>query len=509
MKAKAGIYVRISRDEDKSYDSITIQLDALTRFANENKLDIVDIYEDNDVSGFLFNQRPEFNRMLEDLEANKLNTLIFKDLSRVGRNNARTLLFLEQMAESDIRVILVDDRYDSFNDEDKVKGDFLPINSFVNEIYVKDISRKVRFSLKEKQLQGTLLIRATFGYKKVGNKLVVDDVASLIVKKIFQLYRDGYGYRKITNILNEGDYPTPSEIDNTGRPVTKLWNSTHVNRILKNEIYTGVFETRKTIRKGIKSKKFDKLPKEEWIRIEDNHEAIISKEEFNAVQKIISKRKNSNIRAGKGKINLFAGLVFCHDCGSPMFCVKSPKFATYYQCGNYYKYGVSACSSHRVMEKNLIVTILYNLKDVAIKIAEVLSSFDKTLEAEANMQKSFSESIDKLRKEIDNKKKEKMVIYKDKVKGLIDEEMYLELTKEIDSILRIKEEQLDEFEKLELKSKKTKKILMTHLDILESLTKEDLENKETLEKFVDRIEINRDKEIELLEWNNVIASMYQ
>lgn len=505
---KTGIYVRISRDEDKNYESITNQIDGLTRFANENNMEIVDIYQDDNISGYLFNQRPEFNRMKADLENDRINTILCKDLSRVGRNNARTLLFLEEMALNDKRVILVDDRYDSFNEEDQTRGDFLPINSFVNEIYIKDISRKVRFSLKEKQMQGTLLIRSTYGYKKEGDKLVVDDAIAPIVKEIYQLYRDGYGYRKITNILNEKDYPTPSEVDGTKRQTTKIWNSTHVNRILKNEIYTGIYQTRKTVRKGIKSNKFHKIPEDEWINIENHHEAIISKEEFDKVQSIIEKRNKNHIRAGGSKINLFAGIIFCKDCGSPMFCIKRDRFATNYQCGHYYKYGVKACSSHRIMEKKLITRVFYGLMKIAQNIEEALSTVDGKLEAEANVKKSFANHIDKLSKKIENKKQDKMTIYKDcRIKKIIDEEMYLELTKEIDVSLRSLEKQLEEYKRLESESNKTNATLKTSLDILKGLTKEKLTKKEVMEEFVSKIIVNEDKEVDEIEWNGIYASM--
>lgn len=508
-RSKVGIYARISRDEDKSYESITNQIDGLTRFAKENQLHIADIYADDNVSGYLFNQRPEFNRMKADLENDKINTILCKDLSRIGRNNARTLLFLEEMALNDKRVILVDDRYDSFNEEDQTRGDFLPINSFVNEIYVKDISRKVRFSIKEKQLQGTLLIRSTFGYRKDGERLIVDEVTSAIVKEIFQLYRDGYGYRKIANILNEKDYPTPSEVDNTKRQTTKIWNATHVNRILKNEIYTGVYQTRKTVRKSIKSKQFHKIPEDEWIRIENHHEAIIPKEEFALVQNIIEKRNKNHIRAGGSKINLFAGLIFCHECNSPMFCIKNERFATHYQCGNYYKYGTKVCSSHRIMEKVLIAEILYETMKIIKSIKKSLASTDESLRLKAETQKNFTGHIDRLKKTIHNKKKDKMLIYKDKIKGIIDEEMYLELTREIDINLRTLEKQLVEYQRLQKESESSDKTYKEWLDVLDGLTVADISRKEIMEQIVHKIEVNKDKEIEEIQWVPALEAIAQ
>lgn len=502
---KVGIYARISRDEDKNYESITTQIDALKRFCRENKLTVIEIFSDDNISGYLFSERPAFNKMLEDLESGRINTVVSKDLSRIGRNNPRTLLFLEQMEKTDKRVILVDEHYDSFKDRD----DILPIKSYFNEIYIKDISRKVRSNLKEKQLKGDLLVRATFGYIKEDDKLLKDLQTTPIVQEIFKLYREGYGYRKISGIMNENNYPTPSEVDGTKRSSTTLWNSTHISRILKNEVYIGTHVLRKTIRKGIKTKELNRLPKDEWIRIENHHEPIISKEEFELVQNMINNRNTNKIRAGKDKINLFAGLIFCRCCGSPMFCIKNERFATHYQCGNYFKYGIKACTSHRIMEKRLVVTILLELQRIAKDIEQTLASVDKTLESKAKMQKNFTTHIDKLRKEIDNRKQDKKLMYKDRVKGIIDEEMYLELVGEIDVKLKTLGSQLAEYERLHEESTKSNQVLKSYLDILQEVNEDDLINRELLEKFLVRIEINKDKEIEIIKWNATIESMHQ
>lgn len=505
-KEKAGVYVRLSRDEDKeNYDSLETQRDALLRYAKENNIEVFDVYADDNVSGYLFNERPEFNRMLKDLYSNKFDTILAKDLSRIGRNNARVLLFLEELSMKDKRLVLVDRNYDSFKDDDDIIG----IESWVNERYVKDISKKVRFNLKEKQKAGELLIRPTFGYHKEGHDLVVNQKTAPIVKEIFSLYRQGYGYRKITLILNEKKYPTPSMIEGTKRPTTDLWNATQVSRILKNDIYIGTLSLRKTIRKAIKSRELVKIPEEEWIKIEDNHEPIISKKEFYRVQEIIAERNKKRLRAGKGKINLFAGYIFCHDCGSPMFCIKNKRFATHYQCGSYFKYGLEGCTSHRIMEKSLVATILAQLNTVVENIKETLSSVDSTILAQSKTQKNYSGHIDKLKKEIDNEKKGKMIIYKDKVKGIISEEMYLELTKEIDTNLKLLNQQLEKLEKLRNNASQSAKMLKTYLDLLEEVVEKGLLTRETINQFIDKIEINKDKEIELIKWKIAIEPMVQ
>lgn len=309
--------------------------------------------------------------------------------------------------------------------------------------------------------------------------------------------------------MNEKGYPTPSIADGTKRPSTTLWNSTHVNRILKNDIYTGVHNLRKTVRKRIKSKDLIRIPKDEWIKVENHHEAIISKEDFDEVQEMINQRDKKKLRAGHGVINLFSGFLFCNCCGSPMFCIKNKRFATYYQCGNYFKYGTKACTSHRIMEKNLEVTILTELKKMAEKIQESLSTVEETANAQVKLEKNYSNHIDKLKKDIENSKREKLVVYKDKMKGLITEDMYLELTKEIDVNLKTMTSELEKLEKMAQSLNQSEKVLKSHLIVLEEVINKGILTRDKIGKFINRIEINANKEIELIDWVVTVEPMAQ
>jgi DNA invertase Pin-like site-specific DNA recombinase len=208
-------YVRISKDEDKeNYGSIINQKKIITDFAKLNNYSLQKIYEDDNVSGYTFD-RPELNNMIRDMEENKFDVIIAKDLSRIGRHNALTLLFIEQVRRLDKRLILIDEGnggYDSSKDNDDIIG----IKTWYNELYVKDISRKIKSHLKIKQKEGKLIIRDYFGYRKntapAGSTLVIDEDVAHIVRQIFILYIQGNGYRKVAQILNDKKYPTPSQI---------------------------------------------------------------------------------------------------------------------------------------------------------------------------------------------------------------------------------------------------------------------------------------------------------
>ncbi len=499
-----AIYVRLSRDEDKeNYESLMTQKDALIKYAATNDLEVVDTYIDDNVSGYVFEERPEFIRMVKDLVERDIHIVLAKDLSRIGRNNGMTLLFLENIKNLDKRIILADDNYDSNKDDDDIIG----IKSWYNERYVKDISKKIRYNIKQLQETGKFVIRETYGYKKVGNTLVVDDVTAPIIKTIFKLYKEGYGYRKISNFLTEKSYPTPSMVQDTNRSTTELWNTTHINRILKNEIYIGTFYTRKTIRKSIKSKQVNRVPKDDWICFEDNHPAIISKDDFNLVQSMIDKRNTRNIRAGTGVINLFAGFIFCEECGSPMFCIKRNDRATHYQCGNYYKHGTKLCTSHRIPEQDLILTLLDQVDLIRLSYQENLKKIDENIKEELHVKENYDKIISKITKQIQNKKSEVKMIYKDKIKGLIDEEMYVELTKENAVTINLLEEQLNSIFRLRNIREISKEEVKKGNDMLENIVKSQSLTREHLEILIQKIIVNKDKKISKIHWNADMESM--
>jgi hypothetical protein len=245
------------------------------------------------------------------------------------------------------------------------ESDLLGITTWYNEMYVKDISRKIKSSIRTKQKEGKMIIKETFGYQRsLSDKhmLEVDMEAAAIVKKIFSLYISGIGYRKIAELLNQEGYPTPSEysISKTNQSIkSKIatqWSSVHVQRILKNDIYVGTLRLSKTEKKTIKGKS-QKLPPEVQYIFENNHPAIINKEQFEEVQSIAQDRK-SNYRKGAASLNnTFSGLMYCQDCGSYMIAYKRQDKPKTYICGSYHKYGNKSCKRHTIQEEVLKLAI--------------------------------------------------------------------------------------------------------------------------------------------------------
>jgi len=222
---KAGLYVRLSReDEDKQNindfsESIKNQKEFLSEYAIKNGYSIVDIYADDGISGTTFD-REDFNRMLRDIEIGRINMVITKDLSRLGRDYIKTGEYLEKYFPSkNVRYIAVNDGYDSFKDENS-NNEMAPFKAVFNDMYAKDISKKVRTALKTKQLKGEYLgTTPAFGYKKdskIKGKLLIDELSSKYVKKIFELYLSGKSILEISNMLTKAEVPTPSQYAKIG-----------------------------------------------------------------------------------------------------------------------------------------------------------------------------------------------------------------------------------------------------------------------------------------------------
>ena len=383
---RVGGYVRLSRDEDKeSYSSILSQKSIIEEYATHHNFIILKYYEDDNCSGYSFD-RPAFNEMMKDLENNRIDIVIAKDLSRIGRHNAYTLLFLDNIKKLNKRLILPNEGrgYDTAEDE----SDLLGITTWYNEMYVKDISRKIKGSISAKQKEGRMIIKETFGYKRSQadkHKLEVDPEAADIVRNIYKLYLSGIGYRKIAERLSREGYPTPSQYNNckTGGVSTEgkaaaLWNSVHVQRILKNDIYTGTLRLGKTEKKTIKGKSY-KQPLESQHIFESNHPAIVSKEMFEEAQMVAVGRKNNHSKGAASLDNVFSGLIYCQDCGSYMIAYKKNGKPKSYICGSYHMHGNNSCRRHTVPEDLLKEAI----KDFLKVLVEVYSEEISRIELKA------------------------------------------------------------------------------------------------------------------------------
>lgn len=421
---KVAGYVRLSRDDgnDESV-SITNQKRILNDYANNHNMTIDEFYVDDGYSGYKFD-RPSFNRLKHDLENNLVDIVIVKDLSRIGRHNAKTLLFIEDLTKLNKQLIIVSEDYNNLEDDD----DMIGIKTWFNERYVKDISKKMKMTISNLQKTGDWF-SIPYGYKRNFLKkrtFTVDPESSEYVKKIFKWYIDGYGLRKIVEKLQEENIPTPTQMYNIHRMEVGLepfkcsaeWSIVTVKRILVNEFYTGTLITNKTKRTSIRGKKIEN-DKNEYLYFENHHEAIIDKETFNLAQQIRKERLNSNYRVGY-KISLFSGMIKCGKCGESMYIYTRKNRRSFYICSSYHKYGLKKCDNNRIAEDDLIKYIVEYLKVCRKNLKNEIEELDDKIKNELSKNKNIkTDTVETLEKKLKQTNLEIKSLINQKTKEMI------------------------------------------------------------------------------------------
>lgn len=438
-----AMYLRLSREEKEpesgktESNSIRSQRDMIRSYIRkQDNMEIYDVYVDDGFSGTDFD-RPEFRRMMEDIEAGNVNCVIVKDLSRLGRDYIEAGRLIQKTFPAfSVRFIALTDYFDSLTADRNETALVVPVKNFVNDSYARDISNKVRSHQKVKREKGDFIGAFTvFGYKKSGNnknRLVPDEYAASVVKKIFAWKIDGYSSLAIAGLLNGMGIPSPMEYKKmqgerfqTGfaTRIKAKWSAVAVNRILTNESYIGTLVQGKEEKINYKVKKSVKKPEREWAKVQGAHEAVIAKEDFSIVQELLK----VDIRAGNGdkKAHMYAGLLFCGDCMEPMIRRVNRykgKETVSFICSTKNRNG--ACSRHTIAEKDLNYLILIGLRQ---QISLFLNK-DRVKDGVERMEIHFEEvaafdkEIGKLRMEQDRYFSLRAGLYEDWKKGIITEE---------------------------------------------------------------------------------------
>ena len=421
-----ALYMRLSRDDEKYGDSVSIetQRTILREFAKEQKLRVIDEYVDDGWSGTNF-ERPDFKRMMDDVEAGKINCIVTKDLSRFGREHVMMDYYLEFMfPEKHIRYIAVAENEDT----EKGLSDFVPFKNLFNEWFAKDTSRKVKAALRAKHAAGERTSTyAPLGYKKDPdgkNTIVVDEETRWVIEEIFDLAAHGYGAARIARVLYDEKVPTPAywqyklhgkfDYIFADAPPEKAysWSLAIIKKILKDETYIGntIHYRQSTI--SYKNKKIVRNPKEEWVRIENTHEPIISKDVFEQVQDQIATRRRMQKDA---TTQIFAGLLKCSDCGCSMSYSRNDTASNpyaYYICSKHraYRYKGGECTRHYIRYDVLYTYILDRIrhwarraeKDEERLLTELLRSGDRERAAAVKKQTAELKKAEKRKAELDN-----------------------------------------------------------------------------------------------------------
>ncbi len=430
-----AVYIRLSREDgDKEEsDSVGNQRKLILNYLKD-KADFVlhDIYIDDGFSGTNFN-RPAFQKMISDIEAGTVNCVIVKDLSRFGRDYIDTGKYLERyFPDNDVRFISLTDNIDSAK---QAYDMLLPIKNIFNEQYARDISKKVNASMKTKQKAGEFIGAFTsYGYKKSPvnkNKLVVDEYAANVVRRIFSLYLQGFGKQSIAKLLNAEGIPCPSEYkklngENYKNPnrldTTYYWTYSTIRQILKNEMYIGnMVQGKKHQHMRGRQRPIDR---EDWIVVKNTHESIIDLETWNKVQHLLAiQHRDLDLETNK---NIFAGFLKCGDCGRSMMknswkLVNGGRTYSFY-CGTYKRNGKNFCAPHTLPYHILESVVLEDLNLIIQQVTDLRELVQSQINANIAVKKSMDAELFRLRSELDKVRKMKKSLYEDYKEQLISKD---------------------------------------------------------------------------------------
>ncbi|MCL2859388.1 MAG: recombinase family protein [Oscillospiraceae bacterium] len=508
---KVGIYIRLSREDDEKEEneesvSIQNQRTILMQYVKDEELTFVKEYVDEGISGTTFD-RPGFNQLLEDIENGIINMVVTKDLSRLGRDYILSGHYVEKyFPEHNVRYIAILDGIDTALDSSS--NDIAPFKSVLNDMYAKDISKKINSVLKSKRKEGLYLGNtAPYGYlKDPENKyqLIVDPVAGEVVRTIFKEFLKGKGTMQIADSLSKQNVPIPSVYTNKKTSVKSLnyglWATSTIRFILSNEVYTGTIVQGKRKKLSHKSKKFINLPEDKWEKVYDMHEPLVSREDFERVRKIIDVTKGSRVIL---QDYLFKGLLKCHECGGYIGIRSRDKNGNIYgRCQRYGRYGkFDICSPHNFNYEVLEEQLLKVLKDICNKYTD-----KKKLEEIARQNKSLEEKQEEYIKQInyyssiiEKEKKKLEIVYEDRLNDVISLEEY---TKMSEKIRREIKEHTNEKTKLEEKCKggacSTQEEETVKLNkLIGEFTTMKNPTKEIIREFIYKIEVYEDKQIDI------------
>lgn len=512
---RVGLYIRLSREDgDKEESSsVTNQREILKRYVSEQpNFFIVKEYVDDGWTGANFD-RPKFKEMIADIEAGIIDTVITKDLSRLGRERLGVGHYTEiYFPEHNVRYIALLDNIDTYFDAGM--NDMAPFKGVINDMYVRDISKKIRSSLIERKKAGNFLgVTAPYGYQKDPNNkfhLIINEKEAKVVKRVFRLYLEGNGLTRIAQILTKDGIPVPGESRDIGKTrrtaLYSSWKQTTIRRILDNRVYLGELVQFKRRKINYKSKRRITVPEEERYICRGTHETIIDEESFNAVQNILKKNKSFK---GLKHDYLFKGLLFCSECGARLNVTYSnyalKRYGEYRYttiCYSYSRLYSDICTRHSNSIPELEEVLIKHIKEVCSRY--INENLQDELISMAKKQKQFE------LKQITNEKKLETLeqkisdiglyiktLYMDKVKGVVSENDYVSLvadfTKDRDNLIKEKEELIKTINNQKPQIDETAKI--------EKLAKEFLSlekpTKQLLNELIEKITISENKEINI------------
>ena len=507
---RVWLYYRLSRDDDAEQNSLTNQKNILVEFAKAHNHEIVGESFDDNVSGMTF-EREGIEKIYEQFDKKSIDAVIVKDLSRLGRHRTQTMVFIDELRRHNIRVLSVTENIDSFNEADDLTIGFKGI---INDMYCKDTSRRISAGYLQKQREGIIIV-PPLGYFKDRNtdEVVIIEEEAEIVRRIYDLYLQGYGLKSIADQLNSEGIKSPLYYQTkklkkktmcTAPIITKrfLWNGTTVKRVLTNEFYKGTLVCHKTHTNKIYHIR-EVLPVKENFVHEDFVPAIISKEKWGQVQTIYEQKKKKDVRASSGKpCHRYTGLLKCDECGCNFICKirrwegLPDRFE--YNCTSYHRYGKNYCTPHRIDESvldELIYKELLNIKDRAMaNYQSIESDVKRWMKQKSNVSNKLAE----LKRTLDQRMTDQQEILLERIRDKEHEEIYTKMLKLCeDDIERLKNE-IAAITDYSATIKKRKAEMKESVDLIEQIIQEGAISDANLRLLVDSIVISeKDKKLHI------------
>ena len=487
---KIAGYTRISVDVEKDQDNTSIenQKEIITAFVHQNFPDAqLDFFVDRDRSGYTFEQREAYRQLRPQLLAGEYNILIVKDFSRFSRRNSLGLFELETLRDAHVRIISVGDAIDYPTKDEWM---LIQFKFLMNEFPVTDTSRKIKQIIASRQKEGKWVCAVPYGYRITNPKEMTYDIdppAAEIVREVFRLYNNGWGYKKIANHLTDQGVPTPraNEIaqkeargQTTKRTARQAWSLATVQGMLSNDFYIGTLRQKKYRRTGINGSD-EQVDGQEQLVFENAHTPIIAPSTFAYTQELLRQRSRGHYRGEKKYPTPYSGYLFCGDCGSPLFSRSRPQLAPQYVCGAYLRRGRKACTSHQIRVDQLDRLLKRYIRRVADHAGDMIETLQQAIRQQPQREAEMGQAIDSLQRQREEAQAQLKALLKRKLvdtmgkspqQAKILEETYREMEEELTTRIAGLDRQIDS--SIQLRSgmiqanRKAKTVLDVFSDIL-------------------------------------------
>lgn len=500
----AALYIRLSKEDENEgpSGSVTNQQSLLHAFVREHRLDVYDTYIDDGWSGTSFD-RPGFQRMLRDIEAGRVNMVITKDLSRLGRDYIMTGHYMERyFPEKRVRYISLLDGVDTGIESSA--NDITPFRAIMNDMYAKDISKKIKSVKHDKQRKGEFIGgKPMYGYRmhpSEKNRIVIDEDAAPVVRRIFAMALAGTSCRQIAVRLNEEGVLSPAAYAgltlSCHGPYSGQWSSERITAMLKNETYIGNMVQGRTARISYKTKKCLRRQPQQWVVVEHTHEPLIDPETFRKVQLMVNSRRNTRSRTYDF---LLKGLIFCHECGYPLAVMNRRNAAgedrLFFVCRTYQRFTkAGVCSCHSIKEQTVTEAVIERTRKVceAYLNPERLRPIAAAAVAASGRVDGREEELSALHARIDSMTAHLDRMYMDRLNGFLADVDFERLYRRIKAERTALEEKLRE---LEAQKKTPVPIEDRARELVQQFLHCAFTSRELLVSLIERIELTESKEI--------------